>query len=299
MTEETVTVAEISSYQLETTDLFHPEVSAILNITPDHLNRHYTMDNYAAVKGRIAANQTAEEYCVLNYEDERLRAFADTVKAQVIFFSSARTLTRGIWLEDDEIAYAIGEKSGTICRTDELQILGVHNYENAMAACAMALAYGVDEDVIAQTLKDFAGVAHRIEFVCERDGVAYYNDSKGTNPDAAIRGIRAMKRPTYLIGGGYDKGSDYKPWIEAFDGKVRELVLIGATREAIRDDALACGLDEDKIILKDTFEEAVAHCMERAKEGEAVLLSPACASWGMFTDYEERGDVFKELVRKG
>ncbi len=297
--DDSVTVAEVSSFQLESAPTFHPVVSAILNITPDHLNRHYTMENYAAVKGRIAANQTADEYCVLNYGDERLRAFADTVQAQVIYFSSERMLDQGIWIRDGVITYRIGEKSGEICPVDDLQILGTHNHENAMAACAMALAYGVDAASIAKTLRGFAGVEHRIEFVCERDGVAYYNDSKGTNPDAAIRGIRAMKRPTYLIGGGYDKGSDYKPWIEAFDGKVRELVLIGATREAIRKDALACGFEEDKIILKDSFEEAVAHCMERAVSGEAVLLSPACASWGMFSDYEERGNTFKELVRKG
>lgn len=298
-TDDSVIVAEISSFQLESAPSFRPVVSAILNVTPDHLNRHYTMDNYAAVKGRIAANQTDSEYCVLNYEDERLRSFAETVQAQVVWFSSARVLESGIWLEDGVITYRIGDKSGTICHVSELQILGVHNYENAMAACAMALAYGVDAKVIAQTLKDFAGVEHRIEFVCERDGVAYYNDSKGTNPDAAIRGIRAMERPTWLIGGGYDKGSDYKPWIEAFDGKVRGFVLIGATREAIRDDALACGFDADKIVLKDSFEEAVGYCMEQAVNGEAVLLSPACASWGMFKDYEERGDVFKELVRRG
>ena len=292
-------VAEISSFQLESAPSFKPAVSAILNVTPDHLNRHYTMDNYAAVKGRIAANQTESEYCVLNYEDDRLRSFAETVQAQVVWFSSERVLKSGIWLEDGVITYRIGDANGTICHVSEMQILGVHNYENAMAACAMALAYGVDEKVIAQSLKDFAGVEHRIEFVCERDGVAYYNDSKGTNPDAAIRGIRAMERPTWLIGGGYDKGSDYKPWIEAFDGKVRGFVLIGATREAIRDDAIACGFDEDKIILKDSFEEAVGYCMEQAVSGEAVLLSPACASWGMFKDYEERGDVFKELVRRG
>lgn len=298
-TDDSVIVAEISSFQLESAPSFKPAVSAILNVTPDHLNRHYTMDNYAAVKGRIAANQTESEYCVLNYEDDRLRSFAETVQAQVVWFSSERVLKSGIWLEDGVITYRIGDANGTICHVSEMQILGVHNYENAMAACAMALAYGVDEKVIAQSLKDFAGVEHRIEFVCERDGVAYYNDSKGTNPDAAIRGIRAMERPTWLIGGGYDKGSDYKPWIEAFDGKVRGFVLIGATREAIRDDAIACGFDEDKIVLKDSFEEAVGYCMEQAVSGEAVLLSPACASWGMFKDYEERGDVFKELVRRG
>ena len=166
-----------------------------------------------------------------------------------------------------------------------------------MAACAMALAYGVDPASVRKSVLAFKGVAHRIEYVCERDGVVYYNDSKGTNPDASIRAIKAMRRPTLLIGGGYDKGSDYKPWIEAFDGKVKEFILIGATREAIRDDALACGFDADRIVLLDTFEEAVARCIADAEEGDAVLLSPACASWGMFDNYEQRGDVFKGLVR--
>ena len=295
--DDSVVVAEISSFQLESAPTFHPVVSSILNITPDHLNRHYTMENYAAVKERIAANQTGSEACVLNYEDEMLRAFGEETSARVLYFSSEHILEEGIWLEDGQITYHIDGRRGQICHVDDLQLLGVHNYENVMAACAMALAYGVDPASVAESVEAFEGVAHRIEFVCEREGVAYYNDSKGTNPDASIRAIKAMKRPTLLIGGGYDKGSDYKPWIKAFDGKVKEFVLIGATREAIRDDALACGFDADKIVLLDTFEEAVDRCMKDARPGDAVLLSPACASWGMFKDYEQRGDVFKELVR--
>ncbi len=295
--DDSVIVAEISSFQLESAPTFHPAVSAILNITPDHLNRHYTMENYASVKERIAMNQTGSEPCVLNYEDEMLRAFGDETGAKVLYFSSEHVLEEGIWLQDGVITYRIGEKAGQICHVKDLKILGVHNYENVMAAAAMAIAYGVDPAVVTETVTAFEGVAHRIEFVCERGGVVYYNDSKGTNPDASIRAIRAMKWPTLLIGGGYDKGSDYKPWIEAFDGKVKEFVLIGATREAIRDDALACGFDPEKIVLLDTFEEAVARCMADAEPGDAVLLSPACASWGMFDDYEQRGDVFKELVR--
>ncbi len=295
----TVTVAEVSSFQLESAPTFHPAVSAILNITPDHLNRHYTMECYEEVKERIAANQTEKEFCVLNYEDRRLNAYGAKCPAQVVWFSSARRLEQGIWLEDGVITYAIGDKSGTICHVDELQIIGTHNYENVMAACAMALAYGIDPDSIAKSVREFGGVAHRIEFVCEKDGVVYYNDSKGTNPDAAIRAISSMKRPTLLIGGGYDKGSDYKPWINAFDGKVKAFVLIGATKEAIRDAAVECGFDPAKIVMKETFDEAVDYCIEHSEPGDAVLLSPACASWGMFDDYEQRGDTFKELVRKG
>ena len=163
-----------------------------------------------------------------------------------------------------------------------------------MAASAMAYAYGVPIEVIRKNLLTFPGVEHRIEFVAEKRGVLYYNDSKGTNPDAAIKGIQAMNRPTILIGGGYDKDSEYDEWIKAFDGKVRKLVLLGATREKIAQSAHANGFDD--IIMADTFEEAFEQCVKYAKPGDAVLLSPACASWGMFKNYEERGDKFKELV---
>lgn len=163
-----------------------------------------------------------------------------------------------------------------------------------MAAAAMAAAYGVPMDIIRETVKSFAGVAHRIEFVCEKNGVAYYNDSKGTNPDAAIKGIQAMNRPTLLIGGGYDKNSEYEEWIEAFDGKVRYLVLLGQTREKIAQAARNLGFEN--IIMTESLEEAVATCAKLAEPGDAVLLSPACASWGMFKNYEERGDKFRDFV---
>ena len=172
----------------------------------------------------------------------------------------------------------------------------MHNYENVMAAVAMAYVYGVPADVIRRVVTSFKGVEHRIEFVAEKNGVAYYNDSKGTNPDAAIRGIRAMNRPTVLIGGGYDKDSSYEEWIEAFDGKVKKLVLIGATREKIAETARKLGFTD--IVMADSFEEAFEKCTEYAEPGDAVLLSPACASWGMFKNYEERGDKFKELVEQ-
>ena len=293
--EDSVIVAEVSSFQLETVHSFRPKVSAILNITPDHLNRHHTMEAYIEAKERITAGQSADDFCVLNYEDEVLRKFGESVNAQVLYFSSRRKLNRGVYLDGRTIVCSLDEPVA-VCDTDELQILGTHNYENAMAAVAMAYAYGVPVDVIRKTLKEFRGVEHRIEFVAEKNGVAYYNDSKGTNPDAAIRGIQAMNRPTVLIGGGYDKESSYDEWIDAFDGKVKKLVLIGATREKIAETARRLGFTD--IVMADTFEEAFDKCVEYAQAGDAVLLSPACASWGMFKNYEERGDKFKELVEQ-
>lgn len=296
--EDSVIVAELSSFQLESIHTFRPKVSAVLNITPDHLNRHHTMEAYIQAKMDIAKNQTSEDVCVLNYEDETTRNMAGKISASVIYFSSAHKLEKGIYLDGDSIIYKPEQdKEGIlVCKTSELQILGVHNYENVMAAVAMAAAYGVDMDIIRHTVTSFKGVEHRIEFVAEKNGVVYYNDSKGTNPDAAIKGIQAMVRPTILIGGGYDKQSDFHDWIYSFDGKVRYLVLIGATREQIQKEAAECGFTN--CILKDTFEEALDTCVELARPGDAVLLSPACASWGMFPNYEVRGNEFKKYVQQ-
>ena len=293
--EESVVVAEVSSFQLETIHTFRPKVSAILNITPDHLNRHHTMEAYIGAKEDIARNQTEEDFCVLNYEEDVLRAFGEKTGAEVLYFSSAHKLEKGVYLDGTKIICDI-DRPIEICDVSELKILGTHNHENVMAAVAMAYAFGVPVEIIRSTLREFQGVEHRIEFVAEKNGVAYYNDSKGTNPDAAIKGIRAMNRPTVLIGGGYDKDSDYDEWIEAFDGKVKKLVLLGATREKIAETAERHGFRD--IVLADSFEEAFAQCVEAAQPGDAVLLSPACASWGMFKNYEERGDKFKELVNR-
>ena len=293
--DDSVTVAEISSFQLETIDTFAPHVSAILNITEDHLNRHHTMEEYIRVKELITRNQTASDYCILNYEDPVLREFGQNIKPKVIWFSSQRPLSEGFFLRGEEIIFSDGTAETPVLKTDRLRILGRHNYENAMAAAAMAHCMGVDFDTIRSAAESFTAVPHRIEFVEEKKGVAYYNDSKGTNPDAAIQGIRAMNRPTWLIGGGYDKQADYSDWIRAFDGKVRALVLIGQTREKIARAAEDLGFTD--VVLCDDLKEAVAWCAGRACAGEAVLLSPACASWGQFDNYEQRGDVFKELVR--
>ena len=295
--ENAVCVAEVSSFQLETIDAFHPHVSVITNITPDHLNRHHTMEEYIRVKERICENQTPEDIMILNYEDEVLRQFGENIPAQgpqVWWFSSARTLEKGMYLDGDVLKYSDGSAAVDVIHIDELRILGKHNYENVSAAVLSALAMGMPLDQIQEVLRAFPGVEHRIEYVGEVNGVAYYNDSKGTNPDAAIKAVEAMRRPTVLIGGGYDKDSSYDEWIESFHGKVKALVLIGATKEKIAECAKAHGFGP--VFLCGTFEECFGKCVELADEGDAVLLSPACASWGMFKDYEERGRVFKDMV---
>ena len=293
MEEDAVAVAEMSSFQLESIVTFRPKVSAILNFTPDHLNRHHTMEAYVNAKKNIAKNQTAEDYCILNYEDERTREFGEHIDAQVIYFSSRQKLEKGIYLDNGNMIYKNPEEV-LVCNVDELQLLGMHNYENYMAAVAMAAVYGVPMDIIRKVIRAFKGVEHRIEYVTEKNGVVYYNDSKGTNPDAAIKGIQAMNRRTVLLGGGYDKGSEFTEWINAFDGKVKKLILIGATKEKIAADAEKCGFHD--YVFADTFEEAVLLAAKTAERGDAVLLSPACASWGMFPNYEVRGDEFKRIV---
>lgn len=296
MKDETVTVAEISSFQLETIHEFHPHVSSILNITEDHLNRHHTMEEYIRVKELITKNQTKEDFCILNYEDRVLREFGESVKdkVHVIYFSSLRTLDEGISLDGDRIILRSGGEEVFFAVTSDLKLLGLHNYENVMAAAAMAYCEGVSVESIRKSICEFTAVEHRIEFVTEKNQVAYYNDSKGTNPDAAIKAIQAMNRPTFLIGGGYDKESSYDEWIQAFDNKVKKLVLIGQTREKIKEAAEKQGFTE--ILLADSLKEAVEICAGLAQPGDAVLLSPACASWGQFKNYEERGHMFKEYV---
>lgn len=296
-TDRSVTVAEVSSFQLETIMDYRPDISAILNITPDHLNRHGTMENYIEIKERITANQSAQDCVVLNYEDPVLREFGESseLKPKVVFFSSARPLTEGLYLEGNQIQVAHSGKKEPLVDVRDLQLLGRHNYENVMAAAAIAIRIGVPMEVIRRVVKEFKAVEHRIEFVLERAGVKYYNDSKGTNPDAAIQAIRAMPGPTVLIAGSYDKHSEYDEWIEEFGDKVKYLVLIGQTRDKIAECARAHGFND--IMYAEDMEEAVHVCAAYADAGDSVLLSPACASWGMFANYEQRGNIFKECVR--
>ncbi len=297
MAQDTVSVAEISSFQLETIDHFHPKVSAILNITPDHLNRHHTMENYVAAKEAVTRNQTKDDFCILNYENAYTKAFGERCPASVIYFSSARRLDDGIFYEGDEIFLARDKKAQRLLNVKtDMNLVGLCNIENVMAAIGISMSAGVPMQNILATIRRFVAVEHRIEFVAEKNGVVYYNDSKATNTDAAIQGIKAMERPTVLIGGGYDKGSAYDDWIQSFDKKVKKLVLIGQTREAIATCAVKCGFPKADILFADSFQEALDTCVREACVGDAVLLSPACASWGMFPNYEVRGQQFKEYV---
>ena len=294
--DEGYTVAEISSFQLETMRTFKPHVSAILNITPDHLDRHKTMENYAEIKKSIAVNQDENDFCVLNFEDDVLCQFGKEVKCKAVYFSSVRELEDGVYYKDGEIVLSENGEKTVVVRTDEVNLVGLHNFENIAAAVAMTYYAGVPLDIIREVTKKFVAVEHRIEFVEKINGVKYFNDSKGTNTDAAIKAIDAMPSETVLIAGGYDKKSDYAEWISHLHGKCKLLLLMGQTKENI---AAACdkaGFSAYRFV--ESMEEAVKIAYENADDGDCVLLSPACASWGMFKCYQERGDVFKKCVRE-
>lgn len=302
LTKDAMVALELSSFQLETIDSLKPVVSAILNFTPDHLNRHHTYENYVAAKCRVYENQTPEDVCVLNYDDELVREKGTELEKKengprVLWFSHDVRTKGGIWCEDGYIMADLDGEIIQVVRIDDLKIFGRHNEENAMAAAGCCLAAGVPLQILREEMLKFRGVAHRIEDVGTVDGVTYYNDSKGTNPDAAIKGLLAMKtEKTVLIGGGYDKGTPYDEWCRLFPGRVRELVLIGQTADDIEACAVKWGFPKENIYRAVTFEEAIDECRRAALPGDSVLLSPACASWGMFDNYEQRGDMFRSQV---
>lgn len=297
--EETVSAIEVSSFMLETINDFRPDVSAILNITPDHLDRHGSMANYIKCKKAIAMNQTENDYIVLNYSDPELRKYgkSGSLKPHVVWFSSKeKPEGEAFYLKGDDIYMKNDKEDKLFINVHELNLLGTHNYENVMAAAAIGIRMGVGEEEIKDVLRSFKAVEHRIEFVRERCKVKYYNDSKGTNPDAAIQALKAMPGPTILIGGGYDKHSEYDDWVKLFPGKVKKLVLLGQTRDKIYDCCRKYGFNE--VSFAEDMNEAVKICASFADEGDYVLLSPACASWGMFKNYEERGRIFKRCVEE-
>lgn len=294
--ENSVVVAELSSFQLETIKEFKPKVSAVLNITPDHLNRHHTLENYIASKERVFENQSGEDYCILNYNDETTRAMAEKTKAKVVFFSLNNEIQEGIYSDEKSIYIRALGYSEKVIDIEELNILGGHNVENAMAAIGCCIAVGVPMDIVKKVLKEFRAVEHRIEYVTTIKDIEFYNDSKGTNPDASIKAVEAMKRPICIIAGGYDKGSDYSEWIDTFKGRVKFVAVIGAVKDKIADTLNKAGFNNYKIA--ESFEEAIDLCYENAVPGDCVLLSPACASWDMFKSYEQRGEIFKEYVKK-
>lgn len=298
MKDEDVTVCEVSSFQMESVKTFHPQVSAMLNITEDHLNRHYTMENYAATKARIFANQTGEdEAVVLNFDDAAVRAMAEQVKCRVIWFSRKETPPFGAFVENGEIVFGAKEEHVSICPAAEVYIPGPHNLENALAAVAMTMAAKVPTDVIAYTLRTFKGVEHRIEFVRELDSVRFINDSKGTNADSTIKAVETMNKPTVLIMGGSDKHVDFTAMCEVIKNSpyIRHAVLIGQTAQQLDETLRKVGYTAYVHAGYD-FKAAIDRAFELAEEGGNVLLSPACASFDMFKDYEQRGDIFKQIV---
>lgn len=294
--DESVAVIEVSSFQLETAQRFRPHISVILNIAPDHLDRHHTMDNYINIKKSIAKNQDEKDLCILNYEDDNTREIGGQLNSRILYFSSCRPLKNGIFLDGDDIVYCRKGRPEKIIGVKDLQIPGKHNYENVMACIGIGVEMGIPVELIRKAAASFKGVEHRIEYVDTIDGVVYYNDSKGTNPHAAIRAVRAMTRPTILIAGGYDKGTSFDELIQAFEGRVKTLVLMGRAAKCIADTAGKYGF-HDIVMVKD-LREAVLESAKKARYGDAVLLSPACASWDMFESYEQRGRMFKKYVKE-
>ena len=290
-----VLVAEVSSFQLAGTYQYKPLISVITNITPDHLDYHITMENYVEAKFKNVINQDENDYAVLNYEDKTIRNYSNNIKAKKIFFSSERILEDGIFILDGKMLYKNGDITEYIIDTKEIFIPGKHNLENAMAAAGASLALGIKTAVINKVLKEFKGVEHRLEFCGEYNKVRFYNDSKGTNPDASIKAVEGIEKPIILIAGGYDKKSQYDEFIKSFDDKVKALVLLGQTADDIEACAQKYGFTN--IHRVENMDEAVKKCFEISAEGDNVVLSPACASWGMYPNYEVRGRDFKERVK--
>lgn len=289
-----VVVAEVSSFQLETIKSFHPKVSAVLNITPDHLNRHKTMENYCMAKYKVFENQTNEDYVILNEQDAYFEEAKKLTKAQSVTFNSKNITKNGAYLSEEKLYENISGTIHKICSIEELKIVGAHNIENALAAIAICKAFGVPSAIIIEEIKKFAGVEHRLEYVGTKKGVDYFNDSKATNVGAAIPGLISMHKPIHLIGGGMDKKVSFEEWIALFAGRVKKLYLIGECKAQIIKECHEQGFYDLEAF--DTFEEAIEAAYQAAEPNECVLLSPACASWDMFESYEQRGQIFKEKV---
>ena len=288
-------VTEVSSFQLETIKEFKPAVSAILNLSPDHMDRHKTMENYGMIKGRIFENQGSDDYVVVNFDDKETLALSTGAKATVVPFSRTEPLMFGAFVKNDHIVIRNREeKIVDICPIDTLKIAGGHNLENALAAAAIAYFSGIDEKIIREGLQNFSGVEHRLEPCGTIGGVDYVNDSKGTNVNAAIRAIDAIKGKIVLIAGGYDKDADFAPLIAAFGDKVKSAVLLGQTAVKIKEAAEKAGFAST--IILEGMEDCVREAARLAWPGDTVLLSPACASWDMYDNYEERGQHFKNCV---
>lgn len=292
-----VIVAEVAALQLETIETFHPRAAALLNVTEDHLDRFGTMEYYTQCKMRMFENQDELDYAVMNLDDSLTRAQMPHIKKpRLLMFSRKEEVNEGAFVREGSIVFKMNGYEQIVCGADEVRIPGAHNLENALAAVCLSMAMGIKKEVVAYTLKNFPGVEHRIEFVRSVHGVRFINDSKGTNPDATIKAIEAMKAPTVLILGGYDKHNEFDELFSHFTENIVSVVLLGATREKLAAAAEKAGYK--KAQMADTFEEAVLKAYHSAPEGGNVLLSPACASWDMFRNFEQRGSVFKEIANR-
>lgn len=295
---EDMVVVEVSSFQLETTKNFHPLSAAVLNVTEDHLNRHGTMEVYTGLKKHIFDAQSHADYAVLNYEDEACREMADELESHVLYFSRMHEVPEGAFVRDGQIIWRLDGEEKVICKADEVRIPGPHNLENALAATAIAASRGVPGAVIRHALRTFAGVEHRIEFTKEVDGVRYINDSKGTNVDSTIKAVQSMLAPTVMILGGYDKHVSFAALAEEIKKTplIFHCVLIGATAQQLEKELMEAGYTA--FSHAKTLKDAVLKCQELTEAGNNVLFSPACASFDMFEDYEQRGRIFKQLVHQ-
>jgi UDP-N-acetylmuramoylalanine--D-glutamate ligase len=289
-----VLVAEVSSFQLETIERFHPWVAAVLNVTPDHLDRYPSLDAYVEAKARIFENQTASDYALMNADDERVAALAPRVRGTALRFSRAKPVEQGAWLDGDRIRVRLGARTEEVCRRDELRLIGAHNVSNVMAAATIALLCGCPLEALRRVFRTFPGLEHALELVRERRGVRYVNDSKGTNVDATSKALESLEQPVWLIAGGRDKGGDFTRLREPVQRRVKRVILIGEAGPRIKE-ALK---PFDRISESHTLGEAVALAARGAVSGDVVLLSPACASFDMFADYQDRGRQFKALVNE-
>lgn len=295
-----VIVAETAALQLESIDRFHANAAGMLNITEDHLNRFENkMENYIAAKCRVFENQTEGDFAVLNFDDPVVRGMQERTKARVWWFSTKDEVEEGIFIRSGRMLWRSGKGDVPLIDISELKIPGEHNVQNALCAAALALCMGVEPACVRAALTSFSGVEHRIEFVREKSGISYVNDSKSTNPASAIKAVQAMKQPTILLlgVGNYDKHSDFMPLFAAFGKTVKGVVVSGSNSPAILSAALRSGFTNIRVC-GGTFSDMVNMAADMADIGYTVLLSPAAASWGMFADYEERGRAFKDIVNR-
>jgi UDP-N-acetylmuramoylalanine--D-glutamate ligase len=292
-----IIVIEASSFQLERAETFRPHIAGILNVTPDHLDRHKTVAAYAASKAKIFSCQDENDFLFLNYDDAIVRKFADIAKSRVIFYSTDEVLSEGICVDAGQVVIKYNGQATVICPQEEIRLRGKHNLENVLCATGMAWAAGIKSEIIAESLREFKAVRHRIEEVASIEGILYINDSKGTNPVSTIKALESFNQPIILIAGGRNKGSDFADLAPVINEKVKYLVLLGEAKDTMQTAVIKVGFSNNNIYKVDSLEKAVEKAVSLSQTGDVVLLSPACASWDMFASYEQRGDLFCSIVK--